>query len=223
MTARLGELASGLVVSCQAPPGHPLRTSATIARLARCAVLGGARAVRVNHADDVRAVRATGVDVPVIGLHKVKVDRYRITTSFRHAAALVDAGADVVAVEVTNQAGLGRCTDLVKRVRRELGVSVLADVSNTFEGEHAWSAGADLVATTLSGYTPDSPPSSAPDFTLVEHLTGLGIRTVAEGRYRTPDDVRRAFAAGAYATVVGGAITDPVAITATFADAARDR
>jgi N-acylglucosamine-6-phosphate 2-epimerase len=43
---------------------------------------------------------------------------------------------------------------------------------------------------------------------------------LAEGRYATADDVRRAFDAGAHAVVVGTAITDPVALTRRFAAAA---
>ncbi|MEV4176804.1 hypothetical protein [Nonomuraea sp. NPDC049709] len=51
-------------------------------------------------------------------------------------------------------------------------------------------------------------------------LTSRGVRVIAEGRYRTEDHVRQAFAAGAWAVVVGGAITDPVSITRRLAAAA---
>ena len=40
---------------------------------------------------------------------------------------------------------------------------------------------------------------------------------VAEGRYASPEQVRAAFAAGAFAVVVGTAITDPVALTQRLA------
>lgn len=216
----LGRLSGGLVVSCQAPPGHPLRSPATIALLARCAELGGAVAVRVNSPADVRAVK-DAVALPVIGLHKVPGPPHRelITPGFDLAAGLVVAGADVVAVEATPATPGG--VELVERIRAELGVPVMADVSTVDEGVRAWAAGADLVGSTLSGYTPDSPHREEPDLDLVAALAEKGIRVVAEGRLRTPDHVRDAFARGAYAVVVGTAITDPVAITRWLAAAAR--
>jgi N-acylglucosamine-6-phosphate 2-epimerase len=39
---------------------------------------------------------------------------------------------------------------------------------------------------------------------------------IAEGRIRTPAEARAALDAGAFAVVVGGAITRPQSITATF-------
>ncbi|WP_233606229.1 hypothetical protein [Micromonospora sp. Llam0] len=58
-----------------------------------------------------------------------------------------------------------------------------------------------------------------PRWELVEALTAVGVRTVAEGRFATPDQVRAAFAAGAHAAVVGTAITDPAALTRCLAAA----
>jgi len=220
----LAAIAGGLVVSCQAPPGHPLSTPSVIARLARCAVLGGAAGVRINDPRNVAAVRAAGVEVPLIGLHKVLVDRFRITTTARQARRLVAAGADIVAVEVTAQAGLERCLDLVGELSAD-GVTVMADVSTHAEGARAWERGAAVVGTTLSGYTPASAagPDDGPDVGLVGELSADGIATIAEGRYRDAAQLAAAFAAGAVAVVVGTAITDPVAITRAFADGMRRR
>ncbi|WFE23574.1 putative N-acetylmannosamine-6-phosphate 2-epimerase [Solwaraspora sp. WMMD937] len=212
-------IAGGLVVSCQAPEGHPLRVPSVIARLAECAALGGAVAVRVNHPDDVRAVKSA-VDLPVIALHKERAaDRDLITPRWELVEALAAAGADVVAVEATGRGELP-VDALVARVHGQLGLPLMADVATVDQGTAAWAAGADLVATTLSGYTPDSPRQEAPDLDLVAALTAAGVRVVAEGRFATPDQVRAAFAAGAYATVVGTAITDPVALTRSLAAAA---
>jgi len=80
-------------------------------------------------------------------------------------------------------------------------------------------AGADLVATTLSGYTNGSTPT-APDVELVRWLAAeLDRPVVAEGRIRTPQDVRAVCDAGAYAVVVGHAITDPMDITSRLVSA----
>ncbi|HTJ38771.1 MAG TPA: putative N-acetylmannosamine-6-phosphate 2-epimerase [Dactylosporangium sp.] len=212
MGSVLEATAGGLVVSCQAPEGHPLRSPDAIARLAECAARGGAVAVRVNSPEDVRAARSA-VDLPVIGLHKVRAaDRYLITPAWDLAAALAEAGADVIAAEATGRGDLP-IADLAARVHDELGLPLMADVATFEQGTAAWSAGADLVATTLSGYTMDSPQSTEPDLELVARLALAGVRTVAEGRLATDLHVRGAFAAGAHAVVVGTAITDPLALT----------
>ena len=49
-----------------------------------------------------------------------------------------------------------------------------------------------------------------PDVELVAALAAaLDCPVIAEGRYATPDHVRAAFAAGAWAVCAGAAITDP--------------
>lgn len=203
----------GLVVSCQAPRGHPLRRSDAVGLLVRCAEIGGAAGVRVNGPADVEVAKAS-VAIPVIGLFKVPgPSRDLITPGIDQATRLVRAGADIIAVEVTDELGAGQI-DVVRRVREDLGVPVMADVSTHAEGVRAWRAGADLVATTLSGYTDETGPAGQlPDLELVGRLHADGIRTVAEGRYQTEQHVEEAFDRGAWATVVGTAITDPVAIT----------
>jgi N-acylglucosamine-6-phosphate 2-epimerase len=94
----------------------------------------------------------------------------------------------------------------------------MADISTVREGEQAAALGADLVASTLSGYTTGTPPDD-PDLELVRRLArSLTVPVVAEGRYRTPEQVRQAFQAGAFAVVVGRAITDALAITRHFVE-----
>ncbi|MNT80920.1 putative N-acetylmannosamine-6-phosphate 2-epimerase [compost metagenome] len=52
---------------------------------------------------------------------------------------------------------------------------------------------------------------------LLEALASrLATPVIAEGRYNTPDLVRRAFDAGAHAVVVGTMITNPREITRNF-------
>jgi N-acylglucosamine-6-phosphate 2-epimerase len=80
--------------------------------------------------------------------------------------------------------------------------------------------GADAISTTLSGYTPYSPQLSGPDVELVAALSrDLDIPVFAEGRINEPADIQRVMAAGAYAPIVGSAITRPQLITAKFAQA----
>ena len=212
-------LRGGLVVSCQVPPGHPLRSPAVIARLAECAVAGGAVGVRVHSAEDIRAVRVAVPNLPIIGLHKVPAaDRDIITPRFELAEELVGAGADIVAFEATDRAELPAGV-MIERIHAELGVPVMADVATFDAGVRAFESGAALVGSTLSGYTPDSPVQDEPDFALVASLAAAGVRTVAEGRLSTAEHVQTAFTAGAYAVVIGTAITDPIAITRRFVSA----
>ncbi|NNG03380.1 MAG: hypothetical protein HKM95_04685, partial [Inquilinus sp.] len=110
--------------------------------------------------------------------------------------------------------------ELIALVRDELGLAVLADVATEAEGLAAAEAGADYVATTLSGYTGDSTPGPEPDIDLVARLAGrLAVPVIAEGRLWTPEQAAAAFAAGAHAVVVGTAITNPREIARRFAAA----
>jgi N-acylglucosamine-6-phosphate 2-epimerase len=211
----------GLVVSVQAAPGSPLASPETMSAIARAAELGGASGIRAEGPDDVRAIR-DAVSVPVIGLVKRDIpgSPVRITPSLDDARAVVSAGADVVAVDATLRTRSGGITshDFVAALAGELERPLLADVDSLEAATAARAAGADAVATTLSGYTGDEPAPDEPDLELVGRLAGeLDCPVLAEGRYSTPDDVRAAFDAGAFAVVVGTAITDPIVLTRRFA------
>lgn len=217
--AILATIAGGLVVSCQASSGSPMRDTPTIARLAVSALQGGAVALRINGADDVAAVRDL-TEVPIIGLDKRMGPRRNIITpADEQVVGLIGAGADIVAVDATEEVA----GDVTARVRSAVATAglrpIMADISTFDEGVRSWEAGAAFVGTTLSGYTPYSRADPSPDIELVERLASRGVRVLAEGRFQTPADVARAFDAGAFAVVVGGAITDPVAITRRFAAA----
>ncbi len=212
----ISALSGGLVVSCQAPTESPLAGPEWAARVAQAVLMGGAAGLRVNGAADVAAVRRCTTR-PIVGLHKVAGARRKvITPSLDLARGLADAGADIIAIDASVEA-LGDSTQLLSDVRA-LGLPVMADVSTLDEGLRAWDVGSEIVATTLSGYTPESAAQDdGPDIELVARLADRGIRVVAEGRYRTPGQIRAAFNAGAFAVVVGGAITDPIGITERFA------
>ena len=98
---------------------------------------------------------------------------------------------------------------------------VLADLATADDGHRAADAGADAVASTLSGYGGDPLPEDAPPtIELVRRLSAtLRIPVLAEGRYRTAAQVEQAMHAGACAVVVGTAITRPSILTAGFAAA----
>jgi N-acylglucosamine-6-phosphate 2-epimerase len=214
--AILKELAGGLIVSVQAKQGSPLCSTPIIAAIAAAVLEGQPAGLRINGPDHVRAVREL-TQLPIIGLHKVHVGaRNIITAQMSHALGLAEAGADIIAVDATNEV-LGEDFSYLTRVMEETGLPVMADVSTFDEGLRAWDVGAMLVSTTLSGYTPESrSASSGPDLVLVSELTRRSVRVTAEGRYRSPEDIDAAFALGAFAVIVGGAITDPGSITSSY-------
>lgn len=211
---------SGLIVSCQALPGEPLYVPGLMARMAVAAEQGGAIGIRANGPDDIRDIKAA-VRLPVIGLLKRDIpgsDIY-ITPELSDVQAIIAAGADIVAMDMTNREDrLERVVPLI-RYCHEAGVTVMADISTAEEGLLAEELGADLISTTMSGYTPYSPQQEGPDLELVRRLAErLKKPLAAEGRIWSPAEAEAALAAGARYVVVGGAITRPQLITRKFAE-----
>jgi N-acylglucosamine-6-phosphate 2-epimerase len=216
-------LRGGLVVSVQASPDSPLADPALMVALARAAETGGAAGIRADGPEDVAAIKQA-VDVPVIGLRKRRTagSEIYITPELEDARAIAAAGADVLAVDATLRARPDGqdAAAFLDRLAEELPLPVLADVDSLEAGLAARAAGAAAVATTLAGYTGGSAIPSGPDLELVAALAaGLDCPVLAEGRIATPEQARAAFSAGAFAVVVGTAITDPVALTRSFAAA----
>ncbi len=221
LTHTLHRLRGGLIVSCQAPPDDPLSGPEMMSRLARSVLAGGAVGIRAEGLDDLAAIRQH-VEVPIIGLVKEGAAGVYITPTAAHAEAVAALGVELVAVDATDRPRPdGRpLGDTIAAVHRR-GVGLVADVADLEQGRAAATAGADVVATTLSGYV-GGPVPHEPDLGLVAALAmELTVPVIAEGRYRTADHVRAALAAGAWAVVVGTAITRPQLITRTLIDAVR--
>ncbi len=214
----------GLVVSCQAPRTSPLHGPAPMALMARAAVTGGAAGIRANGPADVAAIRAV-VGVPIIGISKLGDPAgVFITPTVAAAAEVVRAGADLVALDATLRPRPDGTAirAQIRAIHEELGVAVMADVDTLPAGVQAREAGADAVATTLAGHTGPGAPPPGPDLDLVAALASeVDCPVVAEGRYETAAQVRAALQAGAYAVVVGTAITNPVALTARLVEEIR--
>ncbi|MFD4371136.1 N-acetylmannosamine-6-phosphate 2-epimerase [Streptomyces sp. NPDC058486] len=221
----LDRLRGALIVSCQAYPGEPMRDPDTMRRVALAARDGGAAGIRAQGLDDLRAIRGA-LDLPLIGLWKDGAEGVYITPTARHALAVLEAGADVVALDATDRPRpdgrpLAESIDAVHAA----GGLVMADVSTYEEGVRAAELGAHLVGTTLSGYTPATygRKAAGPDLDLVERLARtLDVPVVAEGRIHTPAQAALALERGAYAVVVGTAITHPTTLTGWFASALAD-
>ena len=220
----LSQLAGGLIVSCQAYPGEPMRDPRTMAQIARAAVIGGAVAVRLQGVDDIRA--AADLTVPIVGLWKDGDAEVFITPTLNHARAVADAGANVVAIDGTRRPrpdGLTLSQTVAGLRATHPAVLIMADCGSLDDAIAAEEADVDILGTTLSGYTGERVKTSGPDLELItsiaEHCTKP---IVAEGRIHTPADAGAALRAGAHAVCAGTAITHPSTITTWFVAALTD-
>lgn len=214
----LAQLDGTLVVSCQAEAGVPLDAPEHIAAIALSVVLGGATGVRIQGVANIVAVRRK-TDLPIIGLIKARRDdtEIYITPTLAEVAAIIDAGADIVALDATNRPRPADLKAMFSAIAAKARLS-MADVSTLDEGKRAIDGGASLISTTMAGYTPYSNQSRGPDFKLMEQLAAADLPFVAEGRIWTPQEAVRCFELGARFIVVGGAITRPDAITRGFVE-----
>lgn len=219
---------NGLVVSCQASDGEPLAVPECICALALSAIAGGACALRLEGAGNVAYVRKH-TKLPIIALTKApgipedkRLESVYITGTFAEAKALAAAGADVIALDATGRARPQgeKLGEIIERIHKETGLPVWADVATYEEGVEAARLGADVVSTTLSGYTKETAvpaATSGPDLQLLGRLCRhLSVPVVLEGRVWNTTEVTEAFRLGAHAVVVGSAITRPHLITERF-------
>lgn len=219
MSAELiARLRGGLIVSCQPAPGGPMDSPASVVGFALAARAGGARGLRIQGARNVAAV-IEACDLPVIGLIKRDLpdSPVRITVLLEDVHALADAAAPIIAFDATARPRPVAVPALIAAIhaRGRLAMSDCADIA---EMRAAIAAGADIVASTMSGYT-GGPVPIEPDLDLVRAGAALGTPLFAEGRYNAPALAAAAIEAGAHAVVVGTAITRPETITARYAAA----
>ncbi len=210
----------GLVVSCQAYPGEPLRHPETMAQMAMAAVEGGAVGIRCQGLSDIAAIKGQ-VEVPVIGIWKDGREGVYITPTLRHARCCASAGADIVAIDATGRPRPdGRTYADTVRALHDEGIVVMADCGSFADAERAVEAGSDIISTTLSGYTGERKKTDGPDFDLLRRMVaafGDATPVLCEGRIHTPDQLTQVMSMGAWAAVVGTAITHPTSITRWFA------
>jgi putative N-acetylmannosamine-6-phosphate epimerase/ribosomal protein S18 acetylase RimI-like enzyme len=205
------KLQGGLIVSCQAPVDSPMHQLSVITAMAEAAINQGAVGIRLDTPAHVESVRQK-ISLPIIGLWKQQIPGFEvyITPQFDHAAAIAQAGADIIAIDATlrSRPNQETITTLIDRIHTELGKRVMADVDTLEAAIAATHAGADLVGTTLYGYTADTQHLKPPGFRLLAELVKkLQVPIICEGGITSPQMARQALDMGADAVVVGTAIT----------------
>jgi len=213
---------NGLIASVQASEGSPLAQPDILLASARASLQQGVKMLRLEGVESIRVIKeATGA--PVIGLIKKHYpgSEVYITPTRTEVQALIDLGCEVIALDGTPRPRPNGETlsDLIQLIHSH-GRLAMADCDSFESAFKAQVHGADLVGTTLSGYTNGSAPTHGPDLNLVRSLSQtLKVPVIAEGRYSEPWQVTAALRAGAHAVVIGGAINDPVKQTRAFLSA----
>ncbi len=219
-----------IIVSCQATPGEPLymKDQSIMYLMARAAKLAGAKMIRTSSVRDIVEIKEeTGL--PVIGLIKREYPGYtgRITMTMREVDECMEALADIVSIDCTDTVrgdGLS-APEFLRQVKAKYpNIIIMADCATLEEAKAAVAAGADLVGSTMNGYTAATAHCKGePNFDLVQEMvTALPCPVIAEGRVHTPEQAKKMLELGAWAVVVGGAITRPLEIASRFMAAVKE-
>ena len=216
-----------IIISCQATPGEPLyvKEKSIMYLMARAAKEAGAKMIRTSSQRDILAIKEeTGL--PVIGLIKREYPGYsgRITMTMREVDECMDALADIVSIDCTDtERGDGlTAPEFLKNVKEKYpNIIIMADCATLEEAVAAYEAGADLVGSTMNGYTAATAHCTGePNYEWVKQMAAtLPCPVIAEGRVHTPEQAKRMLEIGAWAVVVGGAITRPLEIANRFMEA----
>lgn len=221
----LNRIKGTVVVSVQAMPNEPLYLEQCMIGMMKSVVNGGAGALRLAGARDVKNAKKL-FNLPIIGLTKPNIipKNYKelvyITPNIKDVIELVEAGADVIATDATQRKRPNneKLQDLIKYIHINKRLA-MTDISTLEEGLNAKELGADIISTTLAGYTLESAnsPANEPDFELLKRLVEqTQLPVVLEGRIWEPEQVNKAFELGAHCVVIGSAITRPQLITKRF-------
>ncbi|RDW20805.1 N-acetylmannosamine-6-phosphate 2-epimerase [Oceanobacillus chungangensis] len=219
----LNRVRGKLIVSCQALDDEPLYGSEIMAKMALAADQGGAAGIRANGVEDIAAIKKE-ISLPIIGLIKRNYDdsEVYITPTKKEIAALIDVGVDLIALDATKRKRPNgeKLEDLIEYAHSR-GQLVLADISTVEEGLNAQQLGADIISTTMSGYTEyTKSKNQGPDIELVRELCKQSnYPVIAEGRISTPEEAVLLLEIGAHAVIVGSAISRPKLITEQFTKA----
>lgn len=221
-------LKGNVIVSCQALPGEPLyvEDKSIMYLMARAAKAAGSPAIRTSSIRDVKDIKEE-TKLPVIGLIKKNYEgsEVYITPTMKEVDDLVEAEADIVALDCTFSKRVNDepINTFIKNIKEKYpNIVLMADISTYEEGINAYKCGVDIIGTTMNGYTDQSIEANISNLELVSRLAKeVPIPIIAEGKIHYPYQVKEMLDAGAFAVVVGGAITRPLEIAKRFIDAAK--
>lgn len=221
-------LKGNVIVSCQALPGEPLyvEDKSIMYLMARAAKAAGSPAIRTSSIRDVKDIKEE-TKLPVIGLIKKNYEgsEVYITPTMKEVDDLVEAEADIVALDCTFSKRVNDepINTFIKNIKEKYpNIVLMADISTYEEGINAYKCGVDIIGTTMNGYTNQSIEANISNLELVSRLAKeVPIPIIAEGKIHYPYQVKEMLDAGAFAVVVGGAITRPLEIAKRFIDAAK--
>lgn len=219
------KLKNEVIISVQAMPDEPLYDEAVLTAMMKSVINGGAKGLRLAGARDVANAKKL-FDVPVIGLTKPDKlpENWRevvyITPALKEVDELINANADIIATDATQRPRPKESLEEILKYIKSNNKLAMADISTFDEGIKARELGFDIISTTLSGYTQNSPMvKNTPDFELLSKLAKeLDCPVILEGRIWEPMEVDMAFALGAYSVVIGSAVTRPQLITKRFCE-----
>lgn len=221
----LEKLKHRLIVSCQAEGDDPFNSPEFVAAFAKAAEMGGAAGIRGEGIEKIKAIKSV-VKLPIIGIIKGTFDDdwTLITPNFKDVEDLIEIGCDIIAVDATQRQRPNGLTgfEFLYELKKRYNTPIMADISTFKEGIKSVEMGADCIATTLSGYTPYTAlkDNMNPDFDLIYELnSSIDVPIIAEGRIWSPSDAIKAIESGAFAVVVGTAISRPRIITKMFTEA----
>jgi N-acylglucosamine-6-phosphate 2-epimerase len=206
----LERLRGQLIVSVQARAGSALDDPHVLAAMARAAQDNGAAGVRIQGVRNLEAVRKR-VEIPILGIIKRQYEDFEpyITPTLREVREILDCGAEIIAFDATARPRPGgvEIAELIAAIH-DGGALAMADCALPEDGVCAQAAGADIVATTLCGYTKETQGAALPAVDLVRRFRDLATFVVCEGGIHSPSSAADAVQAGAQAVVVGTAITN---------------
>ncbi len=223
----LQNLKNKIIISSQAMPDEPLYQEEAMTAMIKSVVAGGAGGLRLAGERDIKNAKKLFPNLPVIGITKPNkipenyLDVVYITPNISDAKKIIEAGADIVAFDGTKRERPNGETleDLIKYIKSQ-GKLAMADIATYEEAQNAINLGADIVSTTLSGYTQQTKSKpDTPDFELTRRLSkDFDTPVIVEGKIWTPEDVKEAFNSGAFCVVIGSAVTRPQLIVKRFVE-----
>ena len=204
-----------LIISTQASFDEPLYDeTAMYAMIDTVVRLGCIDTLRLAGVRDVKYAKGKFPQVVIIGITKPKIipKNYKelvyITPTVQDAKKIIDAGADIIAFDGTlRNKDAKNIIDIIHTKNR----LAMADIATFEDAKYSFELGADIISTTLSGYTVESQNMpDTPDFKLLQNcVQKIGIPVILEGKIWTYEDVKVAFELGAHSVVIGSAVTRP--------------